>query len=428
MVDHFHERVLARGKIGGQARAMVVTGGVDRAIRYYHAITRYLAERKSRHRAIVAFSGEREDRGTKVSEASLNGFPSAHVADRIREEPYRFLICADKFQTGYDEPLLHTMYVDKLLSGIKAVQTLSRLNRAHPQKHDAFVLDFMNDADTIRAAFAPYYRATLLADETDPDRLHDLQADLDRAQVYTQAQVDELTQQYLAGTPRERLAPVLDACVAVYRRALDEDAQVEFKGKAKAFVRTYGFLSMVLPYGDAEWEKRSIFLDLLIPGLPAPKEEDLSRGVLEAVDMDSYRVEKQLAMHVLLPDEHGAIEPVPVAGGGRPGEPELDRLSHIVDAFNARFGDIAWEDGDRVRRLITEDIPARVADDAAYRNARRHSDRQNARVEHDRALERVMTAIVNDDTQLFRHFADDEGFRRWLTDAVFGLTYAAREG
>ena len=431
MVDHFHERVLAPGKIGGQARAMVVTGGVDRAIRYFHAINHYSIERKSRYRAIVAFSGERDDHGTTVSEASLNGFPSSHIADRIREEPYRFLICADKFQTGYDEPLLHTMYVDKLLSGIKAVQTLSRLNRAHPRKHDVFVLDFMNDADTIRTAFAPYYRATLLADETDPDRLHDLQADLDRAQVYTQAQVDELTGRYLAGAPRDRLAPILDACVAGYRRDLDEDAQVDFKGKAKAFVCTYGFLSMVLPYGNAEWEKRSIFLNLLIPGLPAPKEEDLSRGVLEAIDMDSYRVEKQSAMHVLLPDAQGAIEPVPVAGGGRKAEPELDRLSNIVDAFNVRFGNIAWKDDDRVRRLITEEIPARVADDAAYRNARRNSDRQNARVEHDRALERVMTAIVNDDTQLFRHFAEDEGFRRWLTDAVFGLTYeppAAREG
>ncbi len=431
MVDHFHERVLAPGKIGGQARAMVVTGGVDRAIRYFHAINHYSIERKSRYRAIVAFSGERTDHGATVSEASLNGFPASLIADRIREEPYRFLICADKFQTGYDEPLLHTMYVDKLLSGIRAVQTLSRLNRAHPRKHDVFVLDFMNDADTIRAAFAPYYRATLLADETDPDRLHDLQADLDRAQVYTSAQVDELAGRYLAGAPRDRLAPILDACVAGYRGDLDEDAQVDFKGKAKAFVRTYGFLSMVLPYGNAEWEKRSIFLNLLIPGLPAPKEEDLSRGVLEAIDMDSYRVEKQAAMHVLLPDTQGAIEPVPVAGGGRKAEPELDRLSNIVDAFNVRFGNIAWEDDDRVRRLITEEIPARVADDAAYRNARRNSDRQNARVEHDRALERVMTAIVNDDTQLFRRFAEDEGFRRWLTDAVFGLTYeepAVREG
>ena len=179
VVDHFHDQVLAQGKIGGAARAMVVTNGIERAIQYYHAISEYLAERKSRYQALVAFSGEHEYGGVKLSEASLNGLPSAQIADRFQEDPYRFLVCADKFQTGYDEPLLHTMYVDKTLSGIKAVQTLSRLNRAHPKKHDVFVLDFLNDADTIREAFADFYRATILADETDPNKLHDLQADLD---------------------------------------------------------------------------------------------------------------------------------------------------------------------------------------------------------------------------------------------------------
>ena len=184
MVDHFHEQVLALNKIGGQARAMVVTSGIERAIQYFHAIRDYLAERKSRYQAIVAFSGEHEYGGAKVTEASLNGFPSSQIADKIQEDPYRFLICADKFQTGYDEPLLHTMYVDKVLSGIKAVQTLSRLNRAHPKKHDVFVLDFMNDADTIQKAFADYYRTTILAEETDPNKLHDLKAALDGYQVY----------------------------------------------------------------------------------------------------------------------------------------------------------------------------------------------------------------------------------------------------
>ncbi len=187
MVDHFHEQVIALNKIGGQARAMVVTSGIERAIQYYHAFRDYLQERKSPYQAIVAFSGEHEYGGVKVTEASLNGFPSNKIADRIQEDPYRFLICADKFQTGYDEPLLHTMYVDKVLCGIKAVQTLSRLNRAHPQKHDTFVLDFMNDADTIEAAFADYYRTTILSEETDPNKLHDLKADLDGYQVYAAA-------------------------------------------------------------------------------------------------------------------------------------------------------------------------------------------------------------------------------------------------
>jgi type I restriction enzyme R subunit len=423
MVDHFHEQVLGLRKIGGQARAMVVTGGIERAIQYYHAIGEYLGERKSPHQAIVAFSGEHEYGGKKVTEASLNGFPSSKIADKIQEDPYRFLVCAEKFQTGYDEPLLHTMYVDKVLSDIKAVQTLSRLNRAHPQKHDVFVLDFMNDADTIQEAFADYYRATILAEETDPNRLHDLKAALDAYQVYAQTQIDELVELYLGGADRDRLDPILDACVADYREQLDEDGQVDFKGKAKAFLRTYGFLASILPYTNAGWEKLSIFLNFLVSKLPAPVEEDLSKGILEAIDMDSYRVEKQAVMNIQLPDVDAELEPVPTAGGGRKPEPELDRLSNILKTFNDQFGNISWADADRVQTLITEEIPNRVAADTAYQNAKQNSDKQNARIEHDKALERVMTALLNDDTELFKQFMDNESFRRWMTDTIFGLTY-----
>jgi len=423
MVDHFHEQVLALNKVGGEARAMVVTSGIERAIQYFHAIRDYLGERKSRYRAIVAFSGEHEYGGAKVTEASLNGFPSSRIADKIQEDPYRFLICADKFQTGYDEPLLHTMYVDKVLSGIKAVQTLSRLNRAHPKKHDVFVLDFMNDSDTIQEGFADYYRTTVLADETDPNKLHDLKAALDGYQVYTAEQVADLVALYLYGADRDRLDPILDAGVAAYREQLDEDGQVDFKGKAKAFLRAYGFLSSILPYTNAEWEKLSIFLTFLVPKLPAPVEEDLSKGILEAIDMDSYRVEKQAAVRIQLPDADAEIEPVPTAGGGHKPEAELDRLSNILKTFNDQFGNIPWTDADRVHKLITEDIPKRVAADTAYQNAKTNSDKQNARIEHDKALSRVMTAVLKDDTELFKQFMDNESFRRWLTDTVFGLTY-----
>ena len=423
MVDHFHDQVLAQNRIGGAARAMVVTNGIERAVQYYHAIRDYLAERKSRFQALVAFSGEHEFGGEKVSEASLNGFPSGRIAARFQEDPYRFLVCADKFQTGYDEPLLHTMYVDKTLSGIKAVQTLSRLNRSHPKKHDVFVLDFLNDADTMRDAFADYYRATILADETDPDKLHDLQADLDGTQVYSEEQVDDLVRRYLGGAERDQLDPILDACVAVYRSDLDEDGQVRFKGNAKGFVRTYAFLSSVLPYNDAGWEKRSIFLNLLIPKLPAPEEEDLSKGILDAIDLDSYRAEKQAMQKILLPDEDAEVDPVPAAGGGSRTEPELDRLSNILRAFNDLFGDIDWADVDRVGELITRTIPSRVAEDTAFRNAQQNSDRENARIEHDKALLRVMTSVMKDDTELFKQYMDNPGFKRWMADTVFGIAY-----
>ena len=420
MVDHFHAQVLGHNKIGGQARAMVVTNGVERAIQYFQAICDYLRERKSPCRAIAAFSGDPEFGGQKVSEASLNGFPSGQIAEKIREDPYRFLVCADKFQTGYDEPLLHTMYVDKTLSGIKAVQTLSRLNRAHPKKHDVFVLDFLNDAGTIRDAFADYYRATILADETDPNRLHNLQADLDAAEVYSSEQIDELVARYLGGAERDQLDPILDVCVAAYRHDLDDDGQVSFKGKAKGFVRAYGFLACVLPYNNPAWEKRSIFLNFLIPKLPSPPDGDPTRGILSAIDMDSYRVEKQAVQSLMLPNEDAEIDPTS-PGGSHMADPELKRLSDIVREFNDHFGDIVWQDADRVRQLITETIPSRVAADPAFRNARQNSDDENTRIEHGKALLRVMTSVMKDDTELFKQFMDNAGFKRWVTDTVYEL-------
>ncbi len=424
MVDHFHDQVLVRQKIGGQARAMVVCGSIARAIQYYHAIEANLRERRSPYRALVAFSGEHEDGGRQVTEATLNRFSSALIPERFREDgSYRFLICADKFQTGYDEPLLHTMYVDKPLSGIKAVQTLSRLNRAHPKKHDTFVLDFQNDVETIQAAFAGYYRTTILSAETDPNKLHDLQADLDGYQVYGDAAVDELVARYLSGADRSQIDPLLDPCVAVYRETLSEDEQVDFKGKAKAFVRTYGFLSAVLPYTNAGWEKLATFLNFLIAKLPAPREDDLSKGILDAVDLDSYRAEVQAAMSIALPDEDAEIEPAPAAGGGHTPEPELDRLSNILRVFNDHFGNIEWKDPDKIKKVISEELPARVAADQKYQNAMKHSDRQNARIEHDAVLQRVIIDLLNDHTELFKQYTNNPDFKRLLTETIFDATY-----
>ena len=420
MVDHFHEQVMAAGKIGGQARAMVVTSGIDRAIQYYHAFKAYLAERKSPYQAIVAFSGEHDYGGARVSEVSLNGFSSSEIAAKIQTEPYRFLICADKFQTGYDEPLLHTMYVDKPLSGIRAVQTLSRLNRAHPQKHDCFVLDFQNNSEAITFAFQDYYRTTLLAEETDPNKLHDLKAALDAAQVYSPEQVERVVELFLGGADRDTLDPILDACVAVYVDRLDEDGQVDFKGKAKVFCRTYSFLSSVIPYINAEWEKLSILLNLLTPKLPAPQEEDLAKGILEAIDMDSYRVERKAVLKIALADTDAEIEPVPTDAVSRKSEPELDRLSNILKNFNEHFGTL-FTDADRVATRIRDDIAPKVAADAAYQNAKENTP-HTARMAHDQALAKVMQHLLKDDTQVYKQFVENESFRRFVADMVYTLT------
>jgi type I restriction enzyme, R subunit len=420
MVDHFHEQVLAPGKISGHARAMVVTSGIERAVQYFHAMTAYLQERKSPYKAIVAFSGEHEYGGKKVSEASLNGFSSKDIADKIQDDPYRILICADKFQTGYDEPLLHTMYVDKALSGVKAVQTLSRLNRAHPQKHDCFVLDFQNNNETIQLAFQDYYRATLLAEETDPNKLHDLQRALDGAQVFSPTQVQRFAALFLAGAERDQLDPILDACVFTYTGTLDEDQQVDFKGKAKVFCRTYDFLASVMPGTNPEWEKLSILLNLLVNKLPAPKEEDLAKGILEAIDMDSYRVEKQALMKIAMADTIAEIAPVPTEGGGHKPEPELDRLSNILKTFNDNFGTL-FEDTDRVLKRIRDDIAPRVAADIAFQNATQNTP-HTAPMAHDQALSRAMQILLKDDTQVYKQFVENESFRRTVRDIVYQLT------
>lgn len=426
MIDHFHDQVLARRKLGGQARAMVVTDGVQRAIDYFFAFQKILAERRSPYQAIVAFSGEREYKGQKVTEATLNGFPSAEIPERIQNDPYRFLIVADKYQTGYDEPLLYAMYVDKTLAGIKAVQTLSRLNRAHPQKDDPFVLDFVNSAEVIEAAFSDYYRTTILSEETDPDKLHDLKADLDGYQVYSTETVDDFVRRYLGGASRTELDPILDACVAVYEEQLDEDGQVDFKSKAKAFGRAYNFLGAILPYNNPEWEKLSIFLNFLTPKLPAPKEDDLSRGILEAIDMESYRAEAQAAMKIALEDTDAEIAPVPTGAGGFKPEPEMERLSQIIREFNEMWGGM-FNNPDEIERLM-EEIPARVTQDEAYRNAIQYADRQNARIEHDRALQKIVLSLFADHAEFFKQFNDNPDFRRWVTQKIFFLTYDAGLG
>ncbi|RJR21962.1 MAG: type I restriction endonuclease subunit R [Desulfobacteraceae bacterium] len=422
MVDHFHNQVIAKGKIGGQARAMVVTSGIERAIEYYYAITKCLEKRKSQYKAIVAFSGEKEYKGKMMTEASINGFPSNKIEAEFKKDPYRFLVVANKFQTGYDEPLLHSMYVDKMLSDIKAVQTLSRLNRAHPGKKDVFILDFANDTETIKIAFERYYTTTILSDETDPNKLYDLIAEMQQHQVYTDYHVDTLVELYLNDADRDRLDPILDACAGNYEN-LGEDEQVNFKGNAKAFVRTYGFLGAILPYGNPGWEKLALFLNLLIPKLPSPVEEDLSKGILEAVDLDSYRAEIKQTMSILLEEQSEySVDPVPTSGGGGVSEPEMDLLSSILESFHDMWGNINWNNEDQVKRHIAG-IPAAVSKDVAYQNAMKNSDKQNARIESERALKKAVMNMMADNMELFKQFNDNPSFKKWLSDMVFNLTY-----
>ena len=420
MVDHFNESIFTPQLLGARARAMVVTDGVNRAIDYYLAMSQYIQEKGLPFRAIIAFSGERTHNEKSVSESSLNGFPSGKIPEMIQEDPYRILICADKFQTGYDEPLLSAMYVDKTFGGIKAVQTLSRLNRAAPNKDSVFVLDFMNNPDAIKAAFDDYYQTTILSEETDPDKLHDLRGTLDQYQIYSWEQIDEFAEAFLNDTDRSKLDPRLDTCVEEYKK-LDEDGQVEFKSSAKAFTRLYAFLSQVLPYGNAKWEKLSIFLNFLVNKLPAPIEEDLSRGVLDAVDMESYRMERKAAQSISLAEEDAEIDPVLPGTGGGTHEPEMDRLSNIINEFNKTWGG-KFSDPSRVSEVLNQ-MPEQVLEDQQYQNARKNSGRQNAQIELDSALRRLVTSMVRCQTELYKAYTEDGEFRKWLNEEMFRATY-----
>lgn len=423
MVDHFHEQIIARKKLGGQSRAMVVTASIPRCIETYYAVTKCLADRHSPYKAIIAFSGECSYHGQEppLTSAAMNGFPDAKIPQEFKKDPYRLLVVADMFQTGFDEPLLQTMYVDKPLSDIAAVQSLSRLNRAAPGKDEVYVLDFANKAETIEKAFSRFYRTTILSGETDPNKLYDLISLMEDYQVYDHSDVEKVVDLFLSGGERDRLDPLLDSCVVLYDQ-LETDDQIQFKSAAKAFVRTYGFLGSILPYGNAAWEKLSIFLNLLIPKLPSPQTDDLSEGILAAVDLDSYRNEAREAVAIRLEDEDAEIAPVPTGKVGHIVEPEMDPLSHIISEFNDMFGNIQWNDADNVQQQLLR-IPVMVSHDEKYRNAMKNSDEQEARTESERALQQVIFSIMADNMELFKQFQDNPSFKKWLTDMVFNLTY-----
>lgn len=428
MIEHFHEQVISKGKIGRQARAMVVTSSIPRCIEYYYALNKCLAARHSPYKAIVAFSGEHKYQGQEppLTSAAMNGFPDAKIPKTLKTDPYRILVVADMFQTGFDEPLLHTMYVDKMLYDIKAVQTLSRLNRCHPMKYDTFVLDFANKPAMIEQSFSRYYRTTLLSGETDPNKLYDLITTMEEYQVYSTAHVEQLVDLYLNGAERDRLDPILDACTAVYKN-LDTEEQIKFKSSAKAFCRTYGFLGAILPYGDADWEKLSIFLNLMIPKLPSPRDDDFSEGILDLIDLDSYRLEAQESMSIKLEDMDAEVAPVPAGSAGHIVNPEMDLLSSILNDFNDMFGNIDWKEPDNVRRQIIA-IPDMVAKDEKYQNAIKNSDKQNARMESERALQQVIFSVMADNMELFKQFQDNPSFKKWLSDMVFNMTYEPNTG
>lgn len=418
IVNHFINNVINKNKVGGQARAMVVTAGIERAIDYYYAISKQLQDMKSPYKAVIAFSGKKVYHGKEETEASINKFPSADIEKNMKVDPYRILVVADKFQTGYDEPLLHTMYVDKGLTDIKAVQTLSRLNRCHPKKKDTFILDFANDPEDIKESFQRYYKMTTLSGETDPNKLNDLIFELDEFNIYTQAEIDLYCRKYLGSSPREELDPIIDTCVERFKNDLQEEQQIACKSAMKNFVRIYTFLAAIMPFGSEDWEKRWTFYKYLVTKLPKLKREDFTEGLLESIDFDQLRIVEQEAAKISLENENAEIAPVPT-GNGAAGkkEPDLVKLSDILEEFNQRYGGVEWEYPDKVKKDIDE-LPKELAENESFANAVLHADESTVQIEGGDALQQIIVKNMAARSELFRIFLENQEFQNFLVERV----------
>ena len=414
MIRHFMESVIQKRKMGGLAKAMLVTSSRANAVRYKAAFDAYLKETNSPYKAIVAFSGDIDGR----TESSLNGFSSANIPKEFEKNENRFLIVANKFQTGFDQPLLHTMYVDKKLGGVNAVQTLSRLNRSHPLKKETFVLDFANTTDEIEKAFKPYFESTILGEETNPNKLFDLQDALDNFQVYSRKQVEEFSEKILAGVPIDELHAILDEATAVYRNELDEEKRVDFKLKVKTYIRLYIFLSQIVPFENAYLERLYIFLNHLQNKLGGQKPEDLAKGILDTIDMDSYKLQL-LATETSIGLQQGKdLKPIPTDLPGGISKPETDKLSNIIQSFNDRYG-TQFEDADKVRKMA-EDIADGVAKNESVVSAFANTP-GNARIATDEVVGKELLKHINTNFDLYKRYSDDKDFREDFSNMMFDV-------
>ena len=414
MIDHFMDNVIRKAKINGLAKAMIVTSSRRNAVKYKKAFDKYLADTRNPYKAIVAYSGEIDGQ----TEAALNHFSSAAIPDEFKKSEYRFLIVANKYQTGFDQPLLHTMYVDKKLGGVNAVQTLSRLNRTTAGKKDTFVLDFANDADEIKKSFDPFFETTILGEATDPNKLFDLQSALDGFQVYTPEQVQDFSQKIVTNVPVDQLHIILDQSAEIFRTSLTEEQQDDFRAKCKTYVRLYVFLAQIVPFVNPYLERLYLFLNHLQNKLGKQRDEDLAQGILDNIDMDSYRLQREGEFNIQL-QQGDELKPIPTDMRGGAAEAEMEYLSTIVKAFNDRFG-TTFTNEDKVKKM-TEDLMADVAQDAEFANAFKHSDEQNAKITFEEVLKRKLIDHIETNFEVFKEFNDNKEFRDFFAGTMFKL-------
>ncbi len=411
-VEHFAAKV--QNEIGGNAKAMIVTRSRLHAVRYKLAVDTYLTERGYPFKALVAFSGKVENGGRSYTEAGMNGFPETQTARTFERPEYRFLIVANKFQTGFDQPLLHTMYVDKKLGGVNAVQTLSRLNRTHPEKKGTMVLDFANEAGEIKAAFEPYYGTTLLSEATDPNLLYEIQSRLAAFPVYTQADVDRFAKVYFDPKATQdqlyaALAPVVERF-----RAISEEERDDFRGQLTDYVRLYAFLAQVLTFADADLEKLYVFARHLRRLLPADRVA-LPREVQQNIDMESYRIQQTGSGKIALERKTGVLDPVSTKGSHGTAPEEMEALSRIIAELNERFGlNLGPE-----HRVTLGQMMEKLDADPGLDASARVNTRENVRLTFDQKVEHVIQEIVDSNFELYKRITDDRAFGAAIKNFLF---------
>jgi type I restriction enzyme R subunit len=422
IVEHFRQVVMK--KIGGKAKAMVVTGSRLHAVRYYHAFKKYIKEKGYNEiRPLVAFSGKVIDQGFPegVTEAQLNGFGERELPEKFATEEFQVLLVADKYQTGFDQPLLHTMYVDKKLNGVKAVQTLSRLNRIYPGKEDTFVLDFVNDRETILQSFQPYYELTTVEELTDPNLLFDLKDKLDRKQVYWQSEIEQFTNVFFRKGNTEKdqakLYAIIDPAVDRYK-SLNDEEQDEFKRWLVQWLRLYSFLSQILPFQDSNLEKLFAFGRLLLTKLPKQNISERLK-LTDEVALQYYRLQKIAEGSIALEKVgeyglHGQTET-----GMKKDKEEKARLSEIIDVLNERFNtDFAEAD-----RLFFDQIESELVHDENMINQATNNTIDNFKYGFEERFIEKLIDRMDQNQEIFTKILDDKEFgevvKGWMLKKVY---------
>ncbi|WP_273404761.1 type I restriction endonuclease subunit R [Campylobacter avium] len=416
MIEHFFTH--SYKKIGAKAKAMVVTKSRKSAIYYYFAFRAYLKDHYPQFEAIVAFSGELNLDGETYSESVLNGFSESALKEEFKKDKYKFLIVAQKYQTGFDEPLLHTMYVDKKLSGVSAVQTLSRLNRICKDKEDTCVLDFVNSHEEIAESFSTFYEQTYLGQGSDPEKIFELKSNLLEYEIYTQDEVDAFVESILKEEKENSIHAQLDKIVERFNKQ-NEDIKAEFYSKIKNYLNNYAFLAQILPYEDVNLEKHYILLKKLIAKIAPPRSEDLAKGILDNVSFDSYRVQLIKSEDIRLKGD-GKLMPSSADGSSKIQGAELQELSEIIKEFNEKYGNVEWNEGDKIIRTL-QNIKEDVLKDEKFVKSSKHSDRQNLRIEFEALLQEKMQEIIDVNFDFYKHFTDDAALKQRITQKMFDI-------